>query len=256
VGAWGPGIFENDTSCDVRDAFIDLIQEGCSPEDATVQLITRWGEPRFDPDDEPLFWLGLAAAQVRTGRLVASVRDQTVAFIDRGGDVDNFFEEDDLRGARESALRGLRTELLGPQHGPTSFAVRKHANSWPVGSILAFALDSGRKSLWRVVDHHVGEGGRFAIVEVLRGTYIRLPSELRLALTSSQREKRTGRYLRIVLLAKHERLSRLEFTGRGRSVSPTALRSVWGGGRRQGRECYTVVPSTQSLEDLLAEVLA
>jgi hypothetical protein len=30
MGVWGTGIFDDDTTCDVRDEFIELLEEGLS----------------------------------------------------------------------------------------------------------------------------------------------------------------------------------------------------------------------------------
>jgi hypothetical protein len=76
MGAWGPAIYSNDTSADVRQDFEDLVGEGLSPVDATSRLMAEYGvgrPPDADPDISADFWLGLALAQHRLGRLLPDV---------------------------------------------------------------------------------------------------------------------------------------------------------------------------------------
>lgn len=43
VGAWGVGIFSNDTASDIREDFRDLVGEGVSARDATLRLVGEYG---------------------------------------------------------------------------------------------------------------------------------------------------------------------------------------------------------------------
>lgn len=255
MGAWGAGLFDDDTACEVRDAFVELIAKGRSPEDATTELERSWGTPQFDPDDEPVFWLALAATQVRHGRLVPSVRDRAVELIDAGGDIDRFFEEPKLRARRAAALEKLRADLLGPKRMASRIdrAVR-HENAWAAGAVLAYRLRSGRLCLWRVVEHHVDKGGRHAVVEVLRGTYERLPSELAVALMPAMRERHRRRHFQIILMAAHERSERLVLTTLGRSRLAGTLRSARHSSEKPG-DYLTVMPMDQDIDALLSDYL-
>lgn len=219
MGAWGAGIFQDDTACEVRDAFLHLVGAGRSADEATAELECRWRAPRSDPDEEPVFWFALAAVQVRTGRLVPRVRDRTLALIASGGDSGAFLEPAPRR-RRDAVLEKLKADLLGPQRPPTRVRKppRPHANEWSAGAVLAYRLPSGRLSLWRVVDHHVDAGGRYAVVEVLRGTHGRVPSELAAALMPSAREREGRMRLRLVLLPWQETAAGLSLAHRGGSV--------------------------------------
>ena len=226
MGAWGAGLFQDDTACDVRDGFRDLIAEGHGPEAATAELERQWGAPRMDPDHEPVFWLALAAAQFRSGRLLPHVRDRALAIIDAGEDSDRFLTAAS-RSAREAALARVREQLLGPQRKPDRIRMEpRHENDWSVGAVFAYRLQSGRLSLWRVVGHHVDRGGRFAIVEVLDASPDHVPSEIRLALTPPARERYERRQFRMTVMGWTEASDRLRPTGRGRSLLAAAARFV------------------------------
>ena len=63
MGAWGTALFSDDTACDVRDSYIDLVGDGLSGPEATKGLLREWSASLNDPDESPVFWLALAATQ-------------------------------------------------------------------------------------------------------------------------------------------------------------------------------------------------
>ncbi|MDC7259446.1 MULTISPECIES: hypothetical protein [unclassified Shinella] len=83
-------MFQDDTACEVRDAFVDLIADGFSDEEATAELVRQWGTPGFDPDEYSIFWIALAATQFSNGRLVADVRQRAIDIIDAGEEPQRF----------------------------------------------------------------------------------------------------------------------------------------------------------------------
>jgi len=99
LGAWGTAIFADDTASDVRDEWRDAILDGLSPEDATQRVLESFDEYLDEAENEKLFWMALAAAQMETGRLVPKVRDRALTIIDGGGDVDRWRENGDAAGA-------------------------------------------------------------------------------------------------------------------------------------------------------------
>jgi hypothetical protein len=91
MGAWGTGIFEDDTTCDVRDEFIDLLKEGLSVEEATQAVLENYLD-EFDTEDDlevmSLVYIGLSAAQLEKGVLQEDVRLKTIELIERGADLE------------------------------------------------------------------------------------------------------------------------------------------------------------------------
>ena len=42
MGTWGPGIYQNDTSADIKDFFIKYLKQGSSKEDVTKRIIEEF----------------------------------------------------------------------------------------------------------------------------------------------------------------------------------------------------------------------
>jgi hypothetical protein len=146
VGAWGTAIFSNDTSSDVRTEFRDLIADGVGPREATNRRVASYqpgsGEDAVD------FWLGLALAQHRLGRLLPDVHQAAVAAAQQE-DLSRWQTED--RDKRRQAVAKALAELASEQ--PPSKAVRKQPKSRTdllPGQHFVYEFAKGRKVLFRV----------------------------------------------------------------------------------------------------------
>jgi hypothetical protein len=71
MGTWGPGIFSNDTACDVRVAYRMALEDGLDDQAAQYQVLDEFAEVLHDDtwNDGPLVWLALAKTQWQLGRL-------------------------------------------------------------------------------------------------------------------------------------------------------------------------------------------
>ena len=167
MGAWGPGIFSNDTAADIRGDFREALEDGLTPEQATQKLIRGAETTADDQDDATSFWTGLAAAQMALGLLQAQVRDRAVALIDSGRDV-ALFADPKLASKRRAILAQLRAQLLGPQKPPVSVRKPKRVPSAVnLGDVFLLVLDDGRRARFRVLaidEHRMGD---FPIVELI-----------------------------------------------------------------------------------------
>lgn len=255
MGAWGAGIFDDDTACEVRDEFIELISNGHSAESATSALVGRWGVPDFDPDERTVFWLALAATQFRYGRLTEVARERAVEIIESGEDVAHFFNLPKLREKRSKALESLKSQLLGPARRPRNVKpIKKHQTTWEIGDIWSFQLPSGRLALLRVTGHHIDKGGRFAWVEVLEGEYMAIPNELRMAMTPGRRDL-NGRVFRLFITPKYETAQGLKKTGYGRTKISAAARQVRELRLPRLAGQYSYIASVNSIDVVLYEHL-
>lgn len=90
MGAWGTGIFDDDTTCDVRDDYYDLLAEGLSAEEASKSILDSYHE-EFDDEQDlevmALVYLSLAGAQLEKHHLLNEIRIKTIEIIDTGADL-------------------------------------------------------------------------------------------------------------------------------------------------------------------------
>ena len=167
MGAWGPGIFNNDLSADVRGDFREMLEDGLSSEEATARILVEYQHAAEDVDDRTSFWTGLAAAQFEVGRLLPHVRDRAIEIIDGGGDLD-LWEETGPTGARRSALEKLKRQLLGPQKGPVNVKPpAKILSPVEAGQTVAWTMANGREAHLKVLTVRVWRRGSYPILEVV-----------------------------------------------------------------------------------------
>jgi hypothetical protein len=124
MATWTARLFGNDTACDVRDEYRDLIEVGVDDGEATrrtIQKFSRWFD---DAEDGPMCWLALAVTQSKLGRLEDAVCDRALQALDAG---------------LETAFDKARGQLTGPQ--PTRKKLRppkRHATDLVEGDVLVF----------------------------------------------------------------------------------------------------------------------
>ncbi|MED4784687.1 MarR family transcriptional regulator [Brevibacillus choshinensis] len=115
MGAWGTGIFEDDTTCDVRDELIDLLEEGMSVEEATKRISDNYLK-EFSIDDDlevmSLVYIGLAATQLENNCLQEEVRKQTIELIERGADLELWEEAEEDYVERKKVLNEFKQKLI------------------------------------------------------------------------------------------------------------------------------------------------
>lgn len=136
-------IFGDDLAWDVREGYRRLLQERVPDQEATRRTIAAWSD--LGPDEMPAFWLALAAAQFRLGRLDPEVRDRALAVIDSGEDRGSWQRQGpEAVAARASVLASLREQLTGPQ-GPRR-AVRRpyrYVTDLKPGDVMVWRASTG-----------------------------------------------------------------------------------------------------------------
>src|SRR3954468_18862098 len=118
MGTWGPAIFSDDVTADLRDDYRTLLADGVPDDEAARQVIDEYSG-QLGEDEQYLVWLGLAAAQSQVGRLQSDVRDRAIQIIDQGIGL-SLWEEAGAKAlsGRRSALDELRVRLTGPPQAP------------------------------------------------------------------------------------------------------------------------------------------
>src|SRR5579872_3425612 len=123
MGVSSTAIFGDDTACDVRDEYRELVANGSTGAAATKQLLREWKEIIEDEDDGPAFWLALAATQWACGRLEDRVKAKAVKIIEKGSSLARWAEGGDSKmlKQRQAVLAKLRAQLESPQPAAKTF---------------------------------------------------------------------------------------------------------------------------------------
>ncbi len=183
MGSWGAGIFADDTACDVRDDWRDLIAGGVDAAGATDRILLKWQDTLAEPDEGPVFWLALAAAQMATGRLQERVKQAALSVIDTDAGLSRWQEAPKLLRQRQAILAKLKVQLLGPQKAPTAVRPWKPpVASFNAGEVFSYRLVTGALALLRVYEIVAEDsGGTCAWLEVLDFAGAEVPAGLDLA---------------------------------------------------------------------------
>lgn len=144
MGIWGPGLYENDTSLDIKDQFEELFNAGKPVQEITEELIATFKTIMGDPAEEPLFWYALADTQWNFGVLLPSVKEEALHWME----VDNFtlnFQaiSTATKDQRKIVLDNLQSKLLSPQP-PVKKTIKKRVYrcQWKLGDVFAYQLES------------------------------------------------------------------------------------------------------------------
>lgn len=178
MGAWGTGIFQDDTACDIRENYRDYLGEGMSEEDAKARILKEFGGDLVDPRDGGVVWLALAATQWKLGRLDEETKAEALRVIDSGVDLERWNSATKDYAKRKAALEKLRVQITSPQPEQKKVSRRKLCEShWSEGDVFGYRLVDGRLVLFRVMGHHTDKGGMYPICELLDWIGEAVPSE-------------------------------------------------------------------------------
>lgn len=160
MGTWGPGIYQNDLSEDVKAFFRDQLHRGKTGEVITEILISNYSEELSDVDDCIDFWCALADTQWELGRLTPDVKQKALECIGSpNADLRWKSEGDTLFLKRQQVLAELREKLCQPQ--PAEKKVKQYKLyqcPWQIGDVFALPLEGE-------AINQVGLCGQYLLIE-------------------------------------------------------------------------------------------
>lgn len=117
MGAWGTGLYSNDTAADAKSDFNDVFSVK-SAEEATEFIIREYLKEIADDDRDELsdFWYALADWQWNKGILQPKVKEKALSLLEQGAGLDLWEEagnKSDIR-KRKEVLENLRKKLHSP----------------------------------------------------------------------------------------------------------------------------------------------
>lgn len=147
MGAWGTGLYSNDTASDVRDDFMELLRAGNSKETATEKLMQQNKDLLQDEEEAALFWYALADTQWNRGMLLPEVMQNALSclehkeielqrWLDSGGKYANRWLD---------TLNKLEAKLRQPQPPEKKLQKRRLFHCpWALGDVFAYRLAGER----------------------------------------------------------------------------------------------------------------
>ena len=166
MGVWGPGLFSDDTACDIRDHYRELLEDGVEDGAATRLILEKYRAYLEEPGGIAL--LAFAVTQSTLGRLEPDIRDRALAVLDGGADLETWERDNPtLLPKRRAVLAKVRGQLIGPQPLRKRLRPPKRTGcGLAAGDVLAFALPH-RIALLRVVRVRPHRRGESPILEEL-----------------------------------------------------------------------------------------
>ena len=136
MGTWGSGLYDNDSACDVRDGYLDFLQDGLGNEEAYQKTLEQFHE-YFGDQDEPLFWYALAETQWKMGRLRPDVKANALEWIEKNGYLDMWEENPKGAAGWEKTLQKLKERINSPM--PREKRIKKVDNNpWNLHDVYAY----------------------------------------------------------------------------------------------------------------------
>ena len=141
MGTWGPGIYQNDTSADIKDFFIKYLKQGSSKEDVTKRIIEEFS---CEMEDEPVnFWCALADTQWKLGMLLEDVKLCALRSIDCSSDLESWEEENPKNSKKRfEILAELKNKLNSPMPKEKEVKPEKIFRcEWAIGDVYGFEVE-------------------------------------------------------------------------------------------------------------------
>lgn len=169
MGAWGTGIFQDDTACDIRDSYRDYLGQGMTASEATNRILRDFGGGvSADPHEDAVVWMALAAVQWKHGRLDEETKAKALNAIESGIDLEQWNRDSRDFAKRKAALEKLRVQITSPQ--PESRKVPRRIvceSRWSAGEIFGYRLLDDKYILFNVIGHHTDKGGKYPVCHLL-----------------------------------------------------------------------------------------
>jgi hypothetical protein len=144
MGAWGPGLYQDDVAQDVKEDYVKLLKTGKTNQEATDKLIEDYQMTINDFDDAPVFWFILADTQWKLGRLLPNVKEQALRYLESEDDLKKWENQNKANYKyRIKVLSELKDRLNSPMPAEKKIALYKYFRcSWNVGDTYAYRLES------------------------------------------------------------------------------------------------------------------
>ena len=143
MGAWGPGIYQDDVALDIKGEYIKLLQEGKSTKEANQEIINNNADYFTDEEDVVPAILALADIEWKYGRLDDIVKNDALKIIDQKIGIEPWQEDEKLYKKRLETLDKLKEKLESEMPPEKKVRVIKPCiNKWKIGDVYAYRFES------------------------------------------------------------------------------------------------------------------
>lgn len=160
MGAWGSGLYANDTTGDVRDTYIGFLKEQLSNCEAYEKTRETFREYLEDPDEAPFFWFALSDTQWRVGRLIPEVKSEALEWINKEGGIELWADNKNGGIGWKKTLEKLRNQLdtAQPREKKLRKSVKINQNLWNIGDVYAYQFHTNESAKY-------GAFGKYMIMQ-------------------------------------------------------------------------------------------
>ncbi|MCM1499472.1 MAG: hypothetical protein NC124_13475 [Clostridium sp.] len=140
MGTWGTGLYQNDTSADVKDDYISKLKAGKSDEEALAEILTEYKEEQEDIDCKYDFFLGLADVLWEKGRLTEEIKETALRFLEEDKEAERW-DSKKSRKARIAVLDKLEKKLNSEMPPRKKVSIHKpYIMGWEKGDVYYFQI--------------------------------------------------------------------------------------------------------------------
>ena len=113
MGTWGPGLYQDDITCDIKEEYRNWLRLTQSNKIATHEVLNN--NLCGDSEEDNLIWLALADTQLSYGRLTDEVKVEALKCLENGVDLERWNENKNQYNKRKKILENLKEKLNSPQ---------------------------------------------------------------------------------------------------------------------------------------------
>ena len=187
MGTWSTKLYGNDTTCDVRDTYIEYLRKTGNDEYAFSMTCDEYNELIGD-DEEALFWFALADTQWKYGRLMPSVKDNALKFIRTFKSTNAMQFSEKQISSWENVIENLFLELTSPMPPRKKISPPKvfDRNPWNVGDIYAYKFHSKKSQSFDLYGKYIVfqkmgnalsfDDLTFSVIQIFNKVYSSCPS--------------------------------------------------------------------------------
>jgi len=171
MGAWGTGLYQDDTACDVKESIKDRLiygdEEGkrYTKEELIESILEEYEDYMQLDDDRAIVILVLADILWKNGMLTDNLKMEALKIIENKTDLERWGEDKELYKKREKVLEALKIKIESNQPEEKIIKIKRRPKPyicpWKVGDRFAYELKSEKAKEY-------GLEGRFLIISFER----------------------------------------------------------------------------------------